>query len=352
MFNIKYIKAEPTTFLLQYTKGKLKRQGNGLAFWYFSPTTSLVSIPMGTTELPFMFKQTTGDFQEVTVQGQIVYRISDPQKLANMMNFTLKADGENYESEDPNKLNSRIVNLAQVKTQTAVEQLDLRQVITAAQTLVKAVKAELINSNMLNTLGIEIVDMNILAIKPTPETARALEATIREQLLEEADDALYKRRNSSIEQERTVKENELKTELAIEAKQQELKESQLEAEKALQEQRREMKRLALQGDIQQEEQRQQLVDLSTENDRKQADVKAYEIAGTMEALSKVDAKVLEAMTMAKLDPQQLMALGFRELAGADNIGQLNIAPDLLQAISGQLKNGQINGAQSRSPQRA
>ena len=77
--------------------------------------------------------------------------------------------------------------------------------------------------------------------------------------------------------------------------------------------------------------------ISTENERKQADAKAYEIAATMEAYSKVDAAVLEAMTMAKLDPQQLLALGIRELAsGADKIGQFNLAPDLLQAISGQL----------------
>lgn len=262
MFNVQYIKVEPTTFVLQYTKGKLKRQGNGLAFWYFAPTTSLVAIPMGTTELPFMFKETTKDFQEVTVQGQIIYRIQNPEKLADMMNFTLKADGITYESEDPIKLDNRIVNLVQVKTQTAVEQMQLRQVITAAQPLVKVVKAELAESAMLQTLGLEIVDMNILAIKPTPETARALEATIREQLLEEADEATYKRRNASIEQERAVKENELKTELAIEAKQQEIQQAQLQAEKNEQQQRREMQQLALQGDIQQEEQRQQLVEIS------------------------------------------------------------------------------------------
>jgi hypothetical protein len=70
-----------------------------------------------------MFKETTQNFQEVTVQGQIIYRINEPEKLANMMNFTLKADGTSFESEDPNKLNNRIVNPVQVKTPAAVEQL-------------------------------------------------------------------------------------------------------------------------------------------------------------------------------------------------------------------------------------
>lgn len=337
MLNIKYIKAEPTTFLLQFSQGKLRRKGNGLAFWYFAPMTSLVAIPLATTELPFMFKETTIDFQEVTVQGQVIYRISDPEKMAGMLDFTLKEDQTGYASEDPNKLNNRIVNLVQVKTQIAVDKLELRQVISSAQTLVKVIKAELVASEILEKLGIEIVDLNILAIKPIPETARALEATVREQLLEAADEAIYKRRNASIEHERDVKENELKTELAIEGKQREIKEAKLAADRVLQEQRREMERIDFEADIAREEQRQQLVERAVENDRKQADVKAYQIGTTMEALNKIDAKVLEALTLSKLDPQQLMALGFKELAGnADKIGNLNIAPDFLQAITGQL----------------
>lgn len=337
MFNIKYIKTEPTTFMMQFAKGKLKRKGNGLAFWYFAPTTALVAVPLATTELPFMFKETTQDFQEVTVQGQVVYRVADPEKLASMLNFTLKEDGKTYASEDPKKLNNRIVNLVQVKTLTAIEQLELRQAITASQALVKAVKCELTNAEMLNKLGIEIVDLNILAIKPTPETARALESTVREQLLEAADDATYKRRNSAIEQERAVKENELKTEMAVENKQREIEEAKLQTEQMLQEKRRDMERIDLEADITQEEKRVELINISVENERKQADMKAYEIEKTMEALNKVDADILQAMTMAQLNPQQLMALGFKELAGgADKIGNLNLSPDLLQAITGQL----------------
>ncbi|CAD7844942.1 MAG: hypothetical protein [Olavius algarvensis Gamma 3 endosymbiont] len=337
MFNLKYIKTEPTTYTLRYTRGRLKQNGAGLAFWYFAPTTSLVAIPLATTELPFIFKETTRDFQEVTVQGQVIYRIADPEKLAAMLNFTLDSQAERYVSEDPTKLQNRILNLVQVKTQASVEQLDLRQAIRAAREMVDAVKLALVKSSVLQKLGIEIVDLNILVVEPTPETARALEATVREQFLEEADQAVYRRRNASIEQERLVKENELNTDLAVETKQREIDEAKLNAERVLQEQRRDMQRIDLEADIAQEEQRKDLIELSTENERKQADVNAYEIAATMDAYSRVDAKVLEAMTMARLDPQQLLALGIRELAGgAERIGQLNLAPDLLQAISGQL----------------
>jgi len=33
MFGIRFIKIQPTTYLLQYQNGKLKREGQGLAFF-------------------------------------------------------------------------------------------------------------------------------------------------------------------------------------------------------------------------------------------------------------------------------------------------------------------------------
>ncbi|MFV2060708.1 MAG: SPFH domain-containing protein [Gammaproteobacteria bacterium] len=335
MFNIRYIKVDPTTYLIKYKNGKLKRKGSGLAFWYFAPNTSLVAIPVGTVDQPFMLNEVTKDYQEVTVQGQVVYRITDPEKLARLMNFTLKANQVTYVSDDPEKLKNRIVNLVQVKMRIALEQLELRQALNASQVLVKAVKTEMINSEVMNALGIEIMDLSIMAIKPTPETARALEVAVREELLEEADEAIYRRRNASIEQERVVKENELQTELAVQKKEQEIEQGQLKAEQQLQEQRQAMVAELLVSEIAQEQQRTDLIDIATENERKQADANAYAVAGNMEALSKVDARVLEALTQAKMDPQQLMAQAFKELASeASKIGQLNIAPDLFQQLVG------------------
>jgi hypothetical protein len=68
-------------------------------------------------------------------------------------------------------------------------------------------------------LGIEIVGANILGISATPEMARALETDTREKLQQEADQAIYERRNFAVEQERRIKESELNTEIAVEEKQ-------------------------------------------------------------------------------------------------------------------------------------
>src|SRR3954467_14894096 len=104
MFGMRFIKIQPTTYLLQYRRGKIVREGTGQSFFYYSPTTSLVAVPVASTDTPFIFQETTGDFQSVTIQGQVTYRVSDPKRVAALLNYTLDRDGETYVSEDPNKL--------------------------------------------------------------------------------------------------------------------------------------------------------------------------------------------------------------------------------------------------------
>jgi len=52
MFGIKFTKGQPTTYLLQYRRGKIVREGVGLSFFYYSPTTSLVAVPVASTDTP------------------------------------------------------------------------------------------------------------------------------------------------------------------------------------------------------------------------------------------------------------------------------------------------------------
>src|SRR5207249_6703411 len=110
---------------------------------------------------------------------------------------------------------------------------------------------------------VEILNLAVLSLKSTPEMAKALEAEAREALNRAADDAVYMRRNAAIEQERRIKENELLTELTVQAKQRELHERELAAEIAL------------------EIQRAALTDQKAENERKEADSRAYSLRAVL-----------------------------------------------------------------------
>lgn len=333
MFGIRYAKVSPTTYLIQYGNGQAVREGAGLSFFYFAPSASLVSIPMESVDVPFMFREVSADFQEVTVQGQVTYRVADPKLLASLMDFTIRPNGE-YVSEDSTRLPQRVVNAVQVQLRAALQGQRLQDLLSGSEGLVQTVREGLREPDSLPALGLELVSLAILAIKPTPDTARALEAKVREQILKEADDALYLRRNAAIEQERAIRENELKTEIAVESKKREIAETQMEAERAVLEKRLEIQAQQMQGRIAQEKENQTLTELRVANSRREADAKAYAINALVGTVREVDPKVLQALALGSAEPGAIIAAAFQELAqNAGRIGELNISPDLLRQLT-------------------
>jgi hypothetical protein len=333
MFGFKFIKVQPTEYVLLYRNGRLVKEGAGLAFFYFAPTSSLVSIPFASAEAPFIFKEVTADFQEVTVQGQVTYSVSNPKQLSQLMNFTLAANGREYASDDPQKLPQRLVNQAQVLTRASLQSMALRRALTSSGELEQALRQGMKQSEETASLGIQVLGLSILAIRPTPETARALEAEARERILREADEAIYARRNAAVEQERSIKENELNTEIAVENKKRQIRETQMEAEKSVQRKKRELGEAEMAAKIALEEQNRAWVALAAENAKQEADAKAYGMAAMMKSLNDADPAILRALASAGMSPGQLIAMAFKDLAeNADKIGHLNVTPDLLSEL--------------------
>jgi len=333
MLGIKFIKVQPTTYLLQYRGGRVVRDGLGLSFFYYAPTTSLVAVPVESTDAPFIFQETTADFQSVTIQGQVTYRVGEPKRLAALMNYTLAPNGRTYVAEDPRKLPERVIHVVNVLARAELQKLRLREAIRASDDLVQAVKTGLAEAEEIISLGLEILGLSILAVKPTPETARALEAESREQLFREADEAIHARRNAAVEQERAIKENELNTEIAVETKKRQIRETQMDAERAVQEKKNLLERETLNARIEREDERKKLVALAAENARMEADARAYGVEASMKALATTDPKILQALASTSMKPEQIIAFAFQEMAGkAEKIGQLNVTPDLLREL--------------------
>lgn len=343
MLGFRYIKRPPSVHLMHFAGGKLVRSGAGLAFFYFAPSSSLVAIPLSNQEAPFVFREISRDFQEITLQGQATFRVTNPQALAERMDFSVGADGESYSSEDPAKLPGRLINAIGVQVRSQVQAASLQDLLSQAEHLETAVRGRLRESEALAELGIGLVDLSFLAIRPTPETGRALEAEVREQILKRADDATYARRNAAIEQERAIRENELQTEIAVDAKKRQIREAQLDAERAELEKRQEIEAQAIAGRIAQEQQNASLVDLQVANSEKKSEAQSRAVRGLMSSVAGVDPRVLQAMNIGNSDPAATIALAFQGLAeNAARIGELNISPELLQSLTRTGKSGGKN----------
>ena len=333
MFGFRFIKFQPSEYVLKYRNGKIVKEGAGISFYYYAPTTSIVVVPVGSVDAPFIFEEVTSDFQTVTVQGQITYRIVDQKKIAGLLNYTLDMRGKEYASDDPQKLPQRVINIVRVLTKKTLEGLQLKDAIKSSEALAKGILNEIRENEEINLLGIEILGLSILAILPNKETARALEAQAREQILKKADEAIYERRNASIEQERRVKENEFNTEIAIENKKKQVRETQIEAERAVQQKQNQLKEEQMNFETTLEEKKKDLIELTVQNSKAEADAKAYELSAVMKALEGINPNVIQSLASVGMQPNKLIAIAFQELAEkAGQIGQLNISPDLLREL--------------------
>jgi hypothetical protein len=261
-----------------------------------------------------VFNEVTADFQAVTLQGQLTYRVSDPRRIAGLLDFSIRPNGS-YVSDDPDLLPERLVQAVQLVARDTVQRRTLREVLVSSDAIQQEVLASARAAELITMLGVEILGASLMAIKPTPEIGRALEAEAREALQRESDEAIYARRNAAVEQERRIKESELNTEIAVQEKQRQIREIQVSA------------------DISVEERRSVLIERRSENERRDADTRAYALRATLEPIQQVDWRTLMAVSAGGADPKLMVALAFRELAeNAGKIGELNMSPDLLRSL--------------------
>lgn len=300
---INYFKGEPNQYIIRYQNGRIREHGEGLDFWYLPFNTSIAMVSTVSQDALFIFNESTANFQEVAIQGQLTYRFAAPLDAARYLDFSINPRTGHYSGKDVDKLNQRVINAVQLHTRKGVNSLSLEQALTAVKELSNQVLEAVRDEDSLQKLGVVVESLYFTAVTPTPEMQKALEAEYREGLQRNADRAIYDRRAASVEEERKIKQREMDTEIEL------------------------------------EQRRKELVDMQAENSLKLA-----------EAEAKADEMKLNPY--GNLAPQALVGLALKEFAGnAGRIGSLNITPDMLGQVinwvSGTNKGGQGNGRVSQ-----
>jgi len=279
-----YFKGDPSKYIIKYVNGKSKKSGPGISFLFFKINTTIAAIPAMTIDSNFVFNEITKNNQAITLQGHFTYKIKDPKKMASILNFQINPRTGQYQSVDPEKLDMRIKNIVQVRTRSVIEKMVLEEAIISSEKLAGTVMESVEDQSIIKEMGIDILSITFLSIRPTPEIARALEAEYRENLQMTADRAIYERRAAAVEQESKIKENELNSQIALEKKRKEL--------------------IALEG----------------ENIIKEAEFRAK-------------ANETELDAYKKISPNTLLALALKDMGeNANKIGNLTITSEILASI--------------------
>ena len=110
---LRHLRAEPSRHVLHYRGGRLRRSGRGLAYWFVPLSASVAEVPCDDRDLPFLFHARSGDFQDITVQGVITYRVLDPEALAGRVDFSIDLRGGRYREQPLEQIAELLTNMAQ-----------------------------------------------------------------------------------------------------------------------------------------------------------------------------------------------------------------------------------------------
>ena len=197
MATIRFIKTAPTTYVLHFKNGQVRREGQGLSFFYYSPTSTQVTVPLASTDVPFAIQENTMDFQAETIQGQLTYRISDPKRLASLPGFSVNRTAY-IDRMTTGSLRSGWCTPHKRLCGAKAQKLALRDALTRTGPLTNSVLEGLKASEAVSQLGVTILSLSLVSIRPTPEMAKALEAAAREALQRQSDEAIYARPGTTL----------------------------------------------------------------------------------------------------------------------------------------------------------
>lgn len=220
---IRHLRVAPTAHIRALRRGKVVRDGAGLAFWFRPLTAAMSEVPLDDRELPLLFHARTADFQDVTVQATVTYRVVDPALAAQRIDFAIATDTGRWRG-------TPLEQVAALLTESAQQHgLDLLARTTLTVALIDGISAVrermstgLAADTRLAETGIEVIGVRVVAIRPEPDVERALQTPTREQVQQDADKATFERRAMAVERERAIGENELQTKIELARREEEL----------------------------------------------------------------------------------------------------------------------------------
>ncbi|MEV6294286.1 SPFH domain-containing protein [Streptomyces sp. NPDC051896] len=220
---LRHLRGAPTAHIRHHRSGTLVHDGPGLSFWFRPLSAALSEVPVDDRELAMTFHARTSDFQDVSVQATVTYRIADPAVAAARLDFSIDPDTGAWRGTPLEQLGTLLTETAQQHALDVLARTPLSAALADGVAAVRErVAAGLGAEPRLPATGIEVVAVRVMALRPEPEVERALRTPAREQIQQEADRATYERRAVAVERERTIAENELASRIELARREEQL----------------------------------------------------------------------------------------------------------------------------------
>lgn len=320
---LSHIRAEASSHIEYFRNGTLRKSGRGLSFWFDPAGASIGEIPMADRELTFMVKNQAADYQDLAVQGSILWRVADAQRLAERVDFTIDLKTGQPISHPEDQIRSILTGLVREFSDTYLKALGVRDALDGGLApLQTAIRAGFAADPTLPQMGLEVISVRVAALSPSSELARALQAPTFESLQQKADEATFSRRALAVDKERAIAENELANEVELAKRRSDLIEREDANSRAKAEADAAARRIKADSEAQAK-----VIAANAEATR----VRAVEQA-------EADMKKAHMEAIAAVSPEALFALAARDFAAKlDRIDSITVSPDMISGLIQQMR---------------
>lgn len=213
---LRHLRAEPTSHIVFFKRGQKRRSGAGLSFWFSPLGASIAEVPLEDHVAVFHLSGRSADFQDTHVNGEVTWRITDPDLIARRVDFSVHTKTGHYNGEPLEKLSGVVVTRAQELIGDHLARHRLAELLDGGLDGVRErLTRGLLGDEGLVSLGIAITSIRLARLAPSAEVERALQMPTREKIQQEADEATYARRALAVEKERVIQQNELATKIEL-----------------------------------------------------------------------------------------------------------------------------------------
>lgn len=315
---LRHLRAEPTSHIVQFKSGKKRRSGPGLSFWFSPLGASIAEVPLEDHVANLHVAGRSADFQDAHVSGEVTWRITDPDLIAQRVDFSVHSKTGRYNGEPLDKLSGVIVTRAQELIGDHLARHPLAELLESGLDGIRErLTRGLADDAALVSLGLAITAIRIARLAPNPEVERALQMPTREKIQQQADEATYARRALAVEKERVIQQNELSTRIEL-AK----KEEVLIAQQGQNRKKQVLDKTAAEAIEVEARAKNQLLTAQSEADS----IRLREAA-------EVEAERERVQIYENLPAQVLMGLAAKELAQKlHSIEHLTISPDMIGSL--------------------
>lgn len=311
----RHLRSAPTAHVLQLHRGRTRRSGTGLSFWFRPLTAVLSEIPVDDRELPLVAHARTTDLQEVTAQVTVSYRFDEPETVARRLDFGIDPATGRWTGSPLEQVAHLLGELTAGHVMDAIAGLTLREAVSSGTAALRAQVTDALRADeRVAATGILVLGARIRSVRADADMERALQTPARESAQAEADRSTFERRALAVERERAIAENELTNRIELATREQ-----QLVAQEGQNARTRADEAAAA-----------ALIEASAQAERQT--VLAAADADTTRLRGEADGAAERARMAAYADVEQsvLVAVALRELAGQlPSIGQLTVTPDVL-----------------------